>query len=678
MDLVWNIARKELLESIRDKRTLFLSIFLPILMYPAILLLGLQLATVQTTQLEEETSHVVVHGAPFTHPLVESLQADENLAIELREGPIDIEAATRVLANDDAQAVLDLTNWPADAELGGALDDRPAVDAYFAVVEPASEKAIERIEAVFLSWSEQDVQRRLQQMELTSAIYEPVAWHANDTNTETERGGYLLAAFLPFFILSNVVAGALYPAIDATAGERERKTIQTLFTAPVSTFEILLGKYLGVTAIALIAGLANLVSITLVVMQGLATVPDLAEMLDVSLTLTQVAGVAVAIVFVASMVAAMALAVAALAPTFKDASAFASTFFLVLLLPAVYAQMPGVELTVSHALIPALGQVLLMKEILSTGVELESVFLVGCSSVAWSVLAALFSARLFADERMLTGTGNAFRLLTGRKQLSRRDYPGTDDALAWFGIMFVGMYYIGATVQAWDPQVGLIITLWLLVGGTTVWTSWRLKLNPVTTFSLRKPSAGSVIGVVLMGVSGAVAVSALVGVVDQYLFPLPDEMRVQMQEALLEFFPRPTTFLGWTWLFILGAVSPAICEELLFRGFVLSGLRQSMKPWAAVLLTALLFGILHLSLFRLVGTTALGAIMGWLVIRTGSIFPAMIFHALNNAIALTIGFTMADAEPQLWQLALAGGVFVAGVVVVHRSSGSAGETNALP
>jgi sodium transport system permease protein len=667
MSMVRNIAGKELLESIRDRRTLFLSIFLPILMYPAIFLLGTQLIVAQQSELQATDSRVLVVGAGDSHLVVQGMRQNELLDVTLSDSPVSRAEALTLISSSDVDIVVDLSQWDRSAAEGSA-DPRPLAQAWYSLVEPASETALERVEQSWDEWLRQQIDANLAEAGLDRSTLEPAIWSADDVNTQEQRGGFLLGSFLPMFILTNVVAGALYPAIDATAGERERKTIQTLFTAPVTAVEILAGKYVGVFVVALIAGLANLISLVLVLVQGLATVPDLAEVLDVSLNASQVLGVAAGIVCIAAIVAAVALTVAVLAPTFKDASAYSSAFFLMFLMPAIYAQMPGVELTPALAFAPALGQVLLMKEVLTDGLQLDSLFLVVAGSVAWSLMAAVFAARIFADERLLSGSGGSLKLLMPRSQLRAGGVPGTDDALAWFGLMFVGMYYIGATLQSWNPQVGLLLTLWGLILGMTLLVSWRLRIDMVQTFSLRRPAPLSVLGAALMGCSGALVLSVLVGVVDQWLFPIPEELKLQMQEQLLEFFPRPTSFASWMWLFALGALSPAICEELMFRGFILSGLRQSTRPWTAVVVTAVLFGLLHLSLFRLVGTTTLGIIMGWLVLRSGSIVPAMVFHGLNNALALYIGFTWSmDAEPSIGLLAGAAGVFVAGLVIVRAS-----------
>jgi membrane protease YdiL (CAAX protease family) len=122
-------------------------------------------------------------------------------------------------------------------------------------------------------------------------------------------------------------------------------------------------------------------------------------------------------------------------------------------------------------------------------------------------------------------------------------------------------------------------------------------------------------------------------------------------------FGQPQSVLDWVWLLAVTAISPAVCEEALFRGFLFSSLRQRVPAWALIALTAVGFGFFHLSIYRMLGTTLLGALMGWLVYKGGSIFPSMLFHALNNASAIVVVTWVAPATESLpaW-LFIAGGV----------------------
>jgi sodium transport system permease protein len=122
--------------------------------------------------------------------------------------------------------------------------------------------------------------------------------------------------------------------------------------------------------------------------------------------------------------------------------------------------------------------------------------------------------------------------------------------------------------------------------------------------------------------------------------PVPEEM-AQFFEGL---FAEASTGRGRILLIFALALSPAICEELLFRGAILSGLARRMHPAAAILLVSLLFGIMHLSIYRLLPTALLGILLTWLAWRTASILPGMLVHLMVNGSAVLLAL---NAMP-LW------------------------------
>ena len=114
------------------------------------------------------------------------------------------------------------------------------------------------------------------------------------------------------------------------------------------------------------------------------------------------------------------------------------------------------------------------------------------------------------------------------------------------------------------------------------------------------------------------------------------------------------------------------CEEFLFRGPILNSARKTMPTWAAVAVTALLFAILHLSVHRLAGTFLLGLVAGWIVVVTGSIFPAMLFHTTHNALVVTMGrLSMnqegASAEFPEWALAAGATLALTGAFILSKN-----------
>jgi membrane protease YdiL (CAAX protease family) len=139
--------------------------------------------------------------------------------------------------------------------------------------------------------------------------------------------------------------------------------------------------------------------------------------------------------------------------------------------------------------------------------------------------------------------------------------------------------------------------------------------------------------------------------VNTWLFPVP--------ESMLETFAEGLTFeLGLVQLLFFLALMPGVLEEIAFRGVLLHGLRKRIRTtWGAALACGAIFGLFHVSLFRIVPTGLLGVGLALVVLRTRSIYPAILWHALNNALALVparLGWIDTDAAVPPWGFALAG------------------------
>lgn len=199
------------------------------------------------------------------------------------------------------------------------------------------------------------------------------------------------------------------------------------------------------------------------------------------------------------------------------------------------------------------------------------------------------------------------------------------------------------------------------------------KFPLAQTFSLHRPHWRSVVGSVLIGLTVAVALAGLV----LRLAPPPESVLREM-EKLLQFGDQPAPL--WQ-LWLLLAVTPALCEETLFRGLMLSGLRR-WGPWAAIGLTALLFGLLHGSIYRLLPTFILGLLLGYVVWRSGSLYCSMLIHLLNNGLIATLIWNSKGDEMALqsvpWSLTLGALVLtIIGLALLTGPKSAAGNSESM-
>jgi membrane protease YdiL (CAAX protease family) len=191
------------------------------------------------------------------------------------------------------------------------------------------------------------------------------------------------------------------------------------------------------------------------------------------------------------------------------------------------------------------------------------------------------------------------------------------------------------------------------------------------------PTIPQVLGAVLLG-SGWVFIAMQVGLWQNGAFPMPENLEKEMERI----FSGDALQWGlWGSLFVI-ALSPAICEEVLFRGAIMSGLRQRMPAWATILVVGLLFGLFHLSIYRVLVTGLSGVVIAYVVYRSGSIWLGVIIHFINNGTAVLLmqpntqetlqpWFDVEAIEKQGMPMALlvvAAVLVAAGVVIVEAST----------
>jgi sodium transport system permease protein len=245
-------------------------------------------------------------------------------------------------------------------------------------------------------------------------------------------------------------------------------------------------------------------------------------------------------------------------------------------------------------------------------------------------------------------------------------------------VVLVAFLYLvgGIPFQLAFGEVGLLLSQLLLMGLPPVLYCVIRDYDLVRTFSIRLPTASQLAGGLVLLATGLV-IAWFLAWAQSLVTPVPTEY----MEAMAAFITAdsPARFL---WLIALVAVVPAISEELVFRGVLLSGFRSRAPAWAAVILTGLLFGLFHLSPatgFRVLPTAWMGMVLAWVVIASGSLPLAILLHFVNNALivvlasaASTRGFvTDTETAPPFLLLALALAGFAWGLILLGRPDAEA-------
>ena len=667
------MCRKEMLETLRDRRTILTLLLMPVLVYP-LLSMGLNRFLL--------TSSAGGAAAPYRVGVASAAEGrwlEDALVPELSQPPPEIVDAA---GGDIAKFAIFITTMAADetfAEGDDSANGSTGVDPITALRNDAIDVALEvelpaetafpnlraaarQSDAVSESARSILVQRLLwRRMRLAEAAANVRSIAPIEiTDVEVEEATPLLATLVPLVLVLMTITGAVYPAIDLTAGERERGTMEALMASPVSPFAVLTSKYVAVIAVALLTAAANLLAMFITLWVG-GLLPMIAG--DQPIGISNVLAVIVLLALFASFFAALLLVLTSFARSFKEAQAYLIPVMLLSITPGMLSLLPGVTLSGPLAVVPLMNIVLLAREILAGSASIAPATVAVLSTLVYAAAALLLAAKLFGGDAVSRTSESSIGSLLKRPNEPQARPDVSAAALvvallvpAYFVTSNLLMNYLGgfkavllAGAEDLSPEAAAMlqvrsmvlsaVALWLIFGGLPLAAVWWSRYRVKTTYRLRAFPAAMVVGVVVLGLaSWTIAHEAFV-VASQLGVGTLDAEKIEQTRKVIEAWTRVPP---WIMLLTL-ALTPAIVEELCFRGFLFSAFRQVMRPWAVITLTSLLFGLFHvvtgnaLLIERFVPSTLLGFILGWVAYRSGSVIPGMLMHFLHNGLLNLVG-----------------------------------------
>ena len=358
---VWVLYLREIRSALRERTIVINSILIPILLYPFIMWAMFTGITFVQGQTEGAVSRVLVTGWPCGHAAMKH-QIERDKRFQLVPATDPATAERRVRSGD-----LDAVAAFVEAAPGATtFPDNFQLQLTFNRSKERSAAARDRLTAVLDRYREAWLGREAAARGLTPADWLVFSLEGRNVASNKQMGAFLLGLMLPLFFVIMVAVGCFYPAVDATAGERERNTWETLMTVSASRGSIVTAKYLYVATLGGIAGLLNLAAMVLTMKPIMA--PLLAatgESLEFSLPLGALPVMAAAAVLLAGFVAAGMMVFAAFARTFKEGQAMITPFYMLIILPAIFLQVPGLEFSFVLAAIPVINVTMMVREAIS-------------------------------------------------------------------------------------------------------------------------------------------------------------------------------------------------------------------------------------------------------------------------------------------------------------------------
>ena len=765
---VWLILHREVRDQLRDRRTLFMVVILPIMLYP-----GLGIGMLQMTMyFTEQPRQVVILNAdelpdpplveeghfptrwfrsPETSSKLRVLTDTENDATRLPGVSVDEQkqlledaAKIRELIERRNELVAQLAPWSADladelpgvqsailrnAILNGETPEQP--ENYAALIDEfqelnrqigeqfansklqvlmivpngfgenlrltnsllacqnvnndelmnlpllrpilvrnrADEKsdvAYRRVREALDKWERQLLKDRLELARLPETVPDPVSLLSIDVANQDEIAASVWGKVFPALLIIMALTGAFYPAIDVAAGEKERGTMETLLICPASRSEIVVGKFLTVLLFSMATTILNLISMGFTgkyivsmtagaAMSGMGAVP-----LPTPLALFWML---VLLVPLAAFFSALCLALATFARSNKEGQYYLTPLFMITMGMTMFSMSPSIELTASggsslfYCAMPIVGPALLLKALLMNPGNTEVLVFalpVLMSSIGYSLIALWWAVEQFKSEEVLFREAEQFDLKLWLRQLLRDKDPlptFVQAAGCFMLMMFLQFVTINvlrgsmtgvAVEDLGKTMMKLAVTQQMaLIAAPAIFMAILLTSSARKTLRLKLPSMRMLaVAVALPLVLHPIAIELLASLHD-YFPQLPDSAKAAFATMADDSIPLIVVLAVF-------ALTPALCEEVAFRGFILSGFGSGGRTAVAIILSSITFGLIHMIPQQVFNATLLGMVLGLIAVRSKSLLPGIVFHFCFNALAVfhgQAGSSWSEARP---------------------------------
>lgn len=611
------LYKKEILDVLRDKKTILTMVVLPVILYPLLFLIVMQVVSMISQSQQERTYHIAYSNvADEDRIALNDWINGDNDKLEYNIEEVESDSPDKDLEDENIDAYI--TTVINDNQLTYEIHYLSAVTNSSSVEEMLNKE----IESFAKHIAEKNA--KASGLDIKSVLY-PVLSVSKDQSSSESSIGSILGGIIPFLMITAILMGSMYPAIDATAGEKERGTLETLLTLPVGNMELIMSKFLSVATISVVSVFINTLSMGGVAVYMFATIKSLtdgAEEFNISTFIPAILISIVCIIAFALFMSAVVMCVCAFAKSFKEANNYVTPVTLVVMLTGYIGFIPNIELNSKTALIPVANICLLMKALLVFKYDFQLIMIVLFSNIIYAFISVWLLSRIYNSESILFGESlSGIKLFERRKNIKKGSLPSVQESLLILVVALLVMVYLGGIMSLDNPIFGVVIPQ-LFIGVLPLFAAVYIKADMKKVFSLKLPNirnlAGSVV-LIIGSSSGVLLLSNLLA----YLMPDRNQAVNTGFEDILEGLPFVPALL-------LIALAPAVCEELMFRGYMLTAFKNKLRLPAAICIVSILFGISHMSLIRLLPTALLGVALAYAINQSESIVCSGLMHFLNN------------------------------------------------
>jgi sodium transport system permease protein len=345
---------RELRSALRDRSIVTNSILLPIFLYPVIMWLIYTGFTFISGQNDELKSRIMLKDVPAAHAILKK----------------DFETDNSVVLTNSANPAADIRNGTLDAlvEFVAPKTNLPIENNFETRItydesRDQSSRARTRIDQKVSRYRENYLEQQAARLGLSREQYQNFWIDDDNVSSNRQMGQFIMGLMLPIFFIIMLAVGGMHPAIDATAGERENSTWETVMTAATSRVNVLVAKYLYVSTMAFVAAFLNLAAMMLSMGTILAPLFRGAQLnLSFQIPIASVPVILMGAVLLALFVSAGMMILASFARNYKEGQSMVSPFYIALIFPVLFLQSPGLEFTTQLALIPVANVTMMIRE----------------------------------------------------------------------------------------------------------------------------------------------------------------------------------------------------------------------------------------------------------------------------------------------------------------------------
>ena len=395
------IYRKEMKDTLRDRRALISMIVVPILLMP-LLTIGIGVLSAEIVgRAMEEIPKVMILGGADSPNITAELRAQSDMLV--------VPAGSDYAQQIEDKRIRAAVEIPPDFDASLAAGTPSTVTVYDYEGDLKSGIAADRLQKFFGDLRDRTVRDHLAAQRLPDALIHPFEIREQNVVSREKVTGAMVGGIVPYFVILLCLTGAIYPAIDLTAGEKERGTMETILSSPVSRTDLVFGKFLTVLTASLATAFLAVLSMAVSFGIGkglLMSLTDAGQGNDFTLTINpgSVAAVFAMVLPLAVLFSAALLAIALCAKSYKEAQSYLQPLTIIVVVPGIVSLLPGVDLNARLALIPILNTSLVSKEILMGTYHWHYIALIFISSCVYAAAALTVAVRLFEREDVLVRT----------------------------------------------------------------------------------------------------------------------------------------------------------------------------------------------------------------------------------------------------------------------------------